>query len=39
MGPKFLWEKEIHSPTKEIPELPVGDPDVEKVQTLLTKTV
>ncbi len=39
MGPKFLWEKEMHPPEKEILEFPIGDPEVKKVQTLQTKTV
>ena len=39
MGPKFLWEKEIHPPASETVELPIGDPEVKKVQTLQTKTV
>lgn len=38
-GPQFLWEKEIHLPSEETIELPVGDPEVRKVQTLSTQTV
>ncbi len=38
MGPKFLWEREIHPPANEILELPIGDPEVRKVLTLQTKT-
>lgn len=37
--PQFLWEREIQHPTKETIELPVGDPEVRKVQTLSTQTV
>ncbi|XP_051803945.1 uncharacterized protein LOC127533924 [Acanthochromis polyacanthus] len=38
-GPSFLWQKEINLPTKETIELPVGDPEVRKVQALSTQTV
>ncbi len=38
-GPHFLWEKKIQLPTKETAVLPVGDPEVRKVQTLSTETV
>ncbi len=38
VGPKFLWEREIHPTANEILELPIGDPEVRKVLTLQTKT-
>ncbi|XP_030581660.1 uncharacterized protein LOC115777804 [Archocentrus centrarchus] len=37
MGPKFLWERVIYPPAKESMELPIGDPEVKKAQTLQTK--
>ena len=37
-GPRFLWEKEIHPPAKVILDLQIGDPEVKRAQTLLTKT-
>ncbi|KAI4894218.1 hypothetical protein NFI96_016670, partial [Prochilodus magdalenae] len=37
-GPQFLWEMEIETPVEVIQELPVGDPEVRKAQTLQTKT-
>nr|XP_017214445.2 uncharacterized protein LOC101885244 isoform X1 [Danio rerio] len=37
-GPSFLWEKEITT-TNVVPDLPVGDPEVKKIQTLHTKTM
>jgi len=37
-GPQFLWEKEINLPTKETIKLPIGDPEVRKVQILNTQT-
>lgn len=37
-GPKFLWEKEVRLQANENTELPVGDPEVRKVQTLHTQT-
>lgn len=33
-GPQFPWEKEILPSEKEIVELPIGDPEVRKVQAL-----
>lgn len=38
-GPQFLWEKEIPSQEKETAELPIGDPEVRKVQSLNTDAV
>ncbi|XP_054872902.1 uncharacterized protein LOC111584426 [Amphiprion ocellaris] len=38
IGPQFLWEREIHPPARETMELPIGDPEVKKVQTLQTVT-
>ncbi len=38
VGPKFLWEKEIHPPANEILELPIGDPEVKRAQTFQTMT-
>lgn len=38
-GPQFLWEKEILPQEKDIAELPIGDPEVRKVQALNTNTV
>lgn len=37
-GPVFLWEKEILTPKDVVPDLPIGDPEVKKAQTLQTKT-
>ncbi|KAL6490035.1 hypothetical protein MHYP_G00003800 [Metynnis hypsauchen] len=37
-GPRFLWEKEIETPSEVIQDLSVGDPEVRKAQTLQTKT-
>lgn len=33
-GPKFLWEKEVSPEVEVIPEIPVGDPEVKRVQAL-----
>nr|XP_033494102.1 uncharacterized protein LOC117264333 [Epinephelus lanceolatus] len=33
-GPQFLWEKEIPPAADVITEIPIGDPEVKKVQTL-----
>ncbi|XP_073724404.1 uncharacterized protein [Misgurnus anguillicaudatus] len=38
-GPPFLWEKNVQLPTKETVVLPVGVPEVRKVQSLSTETV
>jgi len=38
-GPHFPWEKKIQPSTNETAVLPVGDPEVRKVQTLSTETV
>lgn len=38
IGPQFLWEREIHPPARKTMELPIGDPEVKKVQTLQTVT-
>lgn len=35
-GPKFLWEREVLPPERETVELPIGDPEVRKVQALNT---
>lgn len=37
-GPKFLWETEIFPFTEVNPDLPLGDPEVRKVQALNTGT-
>lgn len=37
-GPKFLWEMEIFPFTEVNPDLPLGDPEVRKVQALNTGT-
>ncbi len=36
-GPSFLWEREIAT-SDVVLDLPVGDPEVKKIQTLQTKT-
>ncbi|XP_067279675.1 uncharacterized protein [Pseudorasbora parva] len=36
-GPSFLWKKEM-AISNVVPELPVGDPEVRKVQTFQTET-
>ncbi|XP_043091452.1 uncharacterized protein LOC122341848 [Puntigrus tetrazona] len=36
-GPSFLWEREITT-SDVVLDLPVGDPEVKKIQTLQTKT-
>ncbi|KAF7641096.1 hypothetical protein LDENG_00294180, partial [Lucifuga dentata] len=33
-GPQFLWEMEIAPAAKVITEIPIGDPELKKVQTL-----
>nr|XP_017209156.1 uncharacterized protein LOC101887079 [Danio rerio] len=38
-GPKVLWEKQIPPPMEISKQLPIGDPEVKKVQSLNTQTV
>ncbi|XP_051792767.1 uncharacterized protein LOC127530320 [Acanthochromis polyacanthus] len=37
-GPQFLWEKDLPPAADVITEIPVGDPEVKKVQTLHVQT-
>ncbi|KAL7841403.1 hypothetical protein SRHO_G00250940 [Serrasalmus rhombeus] len=37
-GPRFLWERELETPSEVVQDLSVGDPEVRKAQTLQTKT-
>lgn len=39
IGPTFFWEKEISTPDDVVLDLPLGDPEVRKAETLQTKTM
>lgn len=38
-GPDILWERQIPSPVDVNTQLPIGDPEVKKAQTLNTQTL
>lgn len=35
-GPQVLWEKEIPPPRDVVTEIPIGDPEVKRIQTFNT---